>query len=403
MKPKLLVLTSTYPRWKDDTDPPFVYELSKRLISYFDVTVLAPHYPGAKTFEEINGLKIYRYRYFFGGFEKLAGSTGILPTLKQNKLYWLLVPFFIVSQFFALLSLSRKLRPDIIHAHWVIPQGLISSLAAMFTKVPFVVTAHGADVFGLRSSLMKIVKLFALKRAKSVTVVSSELKTAIERNLGLFNHVQVIAMGVDSKHFTPSKRDSSIKNKICMEGEALIFVGRLSEKKGVSYLIEAMPLVLDEFPNAKLLIIGKGELGGELQARVNSLRLEQSIIFLGAVPNKELHSYYSASDIFIGPSIVSVSGDTEGLGLTFVEAAMSGCLLIGTDVGGIGDIILNNETGFLVPEKDSQALSAKIIYCLRHLKEMGEIKKKACSRCIQKYDWEKVSKRYADLFSSLVE
>ena len=403
MKPKLLVLTSTFPRWKDDTDPPFVYELSKRLISYFDVTVLAPHYPGAKTFEEINGLKIYRYRYFFGRFEKLAGSTGILPTLKQNKLYWFLVPFFIVSQFFALLFISRKLRPDIIHAHWVIPQGLTSSLSAMFTKVPFVVTAHGADVFGLQSSLMKKVKLFALKRAQSVTVVSNELKIAVERNLGLFHHVQVIAMGVDSKYFTLSKRDSAIKNKLGMEGEALIFVGRLSEKKGVSYLIEAMPLVLNEFPNARLLIIGKGELGGELQARVNSLRLEQSIIFLGAVPNKELHSYYSASDICIGPSIVSVSGDTEGLGLTFVEAAMSGCLLIGTDVGGIGDIILDKETGFLVPEKDSQALSDKIIYCLSHLEEMGEIKKKARSRCVQKYDWDKFLKRYADLFSSLVE
>ena len=403
MKPKLLVLTSTFPRWKDDTDPPFVFELSKRLTSDFDVMVLAPHYPGANREEEINGLKIYRYRYFVGRFEKLSGSTGILPTLKQNKLYWLLVPFFLVSQFFALIFISRKLRPDIIHAHWIISQGLIASLASIFTKVPFIMTAHGADVFGLRSSLMKKFKVFALKRAEVVTVVSNELKEAVERDLGLFNHIHVLAMGVNSKRFTRSYRDISIKKKFGIEGVTLLFVGRLSEKKGVSYLIDAMPLVLDEFPNTKLLIIGKGELEKQLKAKVHFLCLEQNVVFVGAVPNKELPEYYSASDIFIGPSIISQSGDTEGLGLTFIEAAMSGCLLIGTDVGGIGDIIVNNETGLLVPEKNSHAIASKILFGLRNIEKMEELKSRARQRCIQKYDWLNIARDYTILLKNVLK
>jgi len=88
-KPKLLVLTSTFPRWQDDTDPPFVYELSRRLTKDFSVTILTPHYPGARPHENLDGMEVYRYSYFFEKYEKLAGQTGILPTIRKHKLYLL--------------------------------------------------------------------------------------------------------------------------------------------------------------------------------------------------------------------------------------------------------------------------------------------------------------------------
>lgn len=77
---KVLVLTTTFPRWKDDTNPPFIYELFKRLTDEFDVSVLPPHYPGAKTFEVMDKIKIYRFRYFIEKYEKPTGSGGILST-----------------------------------------------------------------------------------------------------------------------------------------------------------------------------------------------------------------------------------------------------------------------------------------------------------------------------------
>ncbi|MDO8549249.1 MAG: glycosyltransferase, partial [Ignavibacteria bacterium] len=119
MKPKILVMASTFPRWKNDTIPPFVYELSKRLVSNFDVYVLAPHFKGAKKYEVMDGMKVYRFQYLPEKFETLAGSGGILPTLKKNKLNYLQIPFFLIAEFFALRKLVREINPNKIHAHWI--------------------------------------------------------------------------------------------------------------------------------------------------------------------------------------------------------------------------------------------------------------------------------------------
>ena len=129
IKKKLLVTTSTFPRWQNDTDPPFVFELARRLTSHFEIIVLTPNYPGAKVREEMAGIQIYRFRYFLRKFEVLAGSVGILPTLKKNSLLYLLVPFFLLGELWALLKLIKKNRPDVIHAHWILPQGFIAALA----------------------------------------------------------------------------------------------------------------------------------------------------------------------------------------------------------------------------------------------------------------------------------
>jgi len=151
-KPKLLVLTSTFPRWRDDTDPPFVYELSRRLADDFSVTILTPHYPGSLTHETLEGMEVQRFRYFFTKYEKLAGQTGILPTLRKHKLYLLVIPFFLLAQLTALIRLTYRLKPDIIHAHWLISQGFLASLCNFFSRTPFIVTAHGTDVFGLNEA-----------------------------------------------------------------------------------------------------------------------------------------------------------------------------------------------------------------------------------------------------------
>ena len=125
---KIIVLTSTFPRWKNDTDPPFVYELSRRLVPQLDIYVLTPNYPGALQDEIMDGMEVHRFRYFYKRFERLAGSAGILPTLKKNKLYYLLIPFFVLAEFWALLRLVRKIKPDVVHAHWLIPQGLVAAM-----------------------------------------------------------------------------------------------------------------------------------------------------------------------------------------------------------------------------------------------------------------------------------
>jgi len=403
MKPKLLVLTSTFPRWKNDTDPPFVYDLSSRLSDYFYVCVHAPHYPGAKAKESMDGINVHRFRYFFSPFEKLAGSTGMLPTLRRNRLYYGLVPFFMTAQFFSLLLLMRRFKPDVIHAHWLVPQGFWAIVVKKFFDVPVVVTAHGADIFGLQHWLFLNMKQYTITSADAVTVVSKVLSERIVEIDPSVNHPAIIPMGVDPKVFNPATADKGIRKRYGINGHLLLYVGRLTEKKGVRYLIDAMPTVLRSHSQAKLLIVGNGELGGDLRIQVKRLALDRQVLFAGSIPNLDLPAYYATADLFVGPSIHAKGGDAEGFGLTFVEAAMSGCLVIGTTTGGIKDIIQENETGFLVPEKNVEALAAKIIYALGHEREVTTLKKTCRNRCIEKYSWKVITKQYEAVFMQCID
>ena len=122
IRKKVLVMTSTFPRWAGDHGPRFVFELCRHLCTDFDVTVLAPHAPGAKTNEILDGIRVVRFRYFFEWGESLAYQAGILPNLRSNPLRYVLVPGFLVLQFIALIRLLHQQKFSAIHAHWLIPQ-----------------------------------------------------------------------------------------------------------------------------------------------------------------------------------------------------------------------------------------------------------------------------------------
>ncbi|WP_081458012.1 glycosyltransferase [Desulfobulbus propionicus] len=395
MKPKLLVVTSTFPRWQNDTDPPFVYELSRRLVETFDVTVHTPHYPGALREERICGMHIHRFRYFFASCERLAGGQGIVPKLRRNKLYHLLLPFFLVAQFFSLLLLVAKIRPDVIHAHWLVPQGFWAVVIKKLFKVPVIITAHGADVFGLRTPAVIAAKKWIVNNADRVITVSSALARILCADTQSHQKPDIIPMGVDASLFSPNKKNEAIRERYGIHGPFLLFVGRLTEKKGVRYLIDAMPKVINDFPDAKLLIVGHGELEHELRNQVRQLGFDKVVLFAGGISNDQLPVYYATADLFIGPSVQVRNGDTEGFGLTFVEAAMSGCLVIGTRVGGIEDILVDGQTGFLVPPGNTSLLAAKIIHIAKSKENYEEIRRKARRLISGKFDWVVVAEQYA--------
>ena len=345
-------------------------------------------------------MNIRRFRYSLGGFETLAGEQAILPTLRRNRLNYLLVPFFLLSEFIATLYLVKRKQIDSIHAHWLLPQGLIAALVNLITGVPFLVTAHGADVYGLRGGLPAALKRFILKRASQVTAVSRDLAARIDDLVpGL--PVVVIPMGVDATVFRPDLFNQAIRQRHNIVGELLLFVGRLSEKKGVRYLLEAMTKVVERLPDVKLMVIGKGELEGDLRCLVNQLELSDKVIFMGAIPNHELPVYYATADLFAGPSITTACGDTEGFGLTFVEAGLSGCMVIGTRTGGIGDIIEDGKTGFLVEEKESDALSETIIMVLTSYAQKSEFCLNARQRLKSSFDWHIIAGKYGALLEDI--
>ena len=400
-KKRILVLTSTFPRWKNDTTPPFVYELEKRLTKDFEIHILAPHYHGAKKEEMMDGLHVHRFQYFWPEkLQKLCYEGGILPSLKQNKFLYIQAITLIIFELVSAIKICRKYNFDLIHAHWLIPQGIIAYIINKLLRIPYIITCHGGDIYGLSGKSFTWFKKIIIKNAKIITVVSTAIKKEIENKLTKNVLIEVIPMGVDSKLFHPSKYDESIKKRYNITGPILLFVGRLVEKKGVEYLIESMPSIIKKYPKVKLLIVGSGTLENELKELINKLKLNKNIIFIGPLPNSELPKYYATADIFISPSIKVKDGDTEGFGLTFVEAVFSGTIPIGTNVGGISDIIKDKKTGLLVKQKSSESISNAVNYVLSNPKIL-KIKEHIKNKLVEIFCWQNISGKYEKLINKL--
>src|SRR3989344_3251708 len=273
----VLVTATTFPRWANDTEPGFVFELSRLLAKKgHNIVVLAPHYPGAKKFELMGDLKVYRFPYFYPlRYQRLCYEGGILENMKKSFLAKVQAPFLLVSEYFHIARIIKKEKIDIIHAHWIIPQGFLAALIKKFHKIPYIATAHAGDVFPLRNGFLKKIAAFAIRNSFCVTANSTFTKNSI---FGIYGKkdVEIIPMGVDLGNFNPENKDGQLRKKYGIKNEFLLFVGRLAEKKGVEYLIRAMPDVIRNLPKAKLMIIGDGLEKERLVNLANELKLGNS-------------------------------------------------------------------------------------------------------------------------------
>lgn len=385
MKKKLLVTASTFPRWEDDTEPRFVLDLSKALLKYFDVTVLVPAAPGAKDREVLEGVKVIRYHYFpIHKWETLCYPGAIVPRIKEKKIRGLLIPFLLFT-LWRVLNKNLDMY-DLVHAHWIIPQGIVQA----FFKTPYLLTGHGGDVTALNKFPISILKKHSINNASEITVVSNALKNVVA---GMNEHkkISVIPMGCDIKKFSPDNRE---ENFFDQNGKKVVlFVGRLAEKKGVRYLIEAMETI-----DAILIIVGSGPLEYELKKQ--SEGMGSKIQFWGAKTHSELPKIYASADLFVAPSITAQNGDKEGVPTTIVEAMASGIPVIGTNHSGIPELICNGENGFLVEEKDVVALKEKIDLILTS----DDIRKKFIKnglKTAQSRSFENIAKEYASLLNNI--
>jgi glycosyltransferase involved in cell wall biosynthesis len=389
-------VTSTFPRWKDDDDPPFVFELCNRLKTHYGIYVLAPHFPGAKTEENFDGIHVKRFRYFFRPLERLAYQGGILAKMKKNPLLYGLLPFFFVGEVFALIKLLRQHRFHLIHAHWLIPQALAVILACSVTgsKIPVLLTSHGGDLFGLQGILMNRIKRWVILKSDALTVVSKTMIKEMERFGADHKRVHVIPMGVDlEKRFVPAK---SRRNN-----ESLLFVGRLVEKKGLLYLIHALPLIIKRYPQVYLKIAGDGPEKRELKRECEKLRISNHVCFLGAVKNELLPALYQTSGVVAFPSVIAEHGDQEGFGLVLVEALGCECAAIVSDLPAMRDIIVDEETGLVVPQKNIKKLAEKVILLLDDQKLRESLGREGRRYVIRNFDWRIIVEKYRKLIDSI--
>ncbi|MGE5639962.1 MAG: glycosyltransferase, partial [Clostridia bacterium] len=325
---RILVLTSTFPRWRDDREPPFVFELCRRLAAVHEVCVLAPHCRGAAVREEFApGVHVRRFRYAPASLETLAYEGGMLESVRRAPWRYLLLPFFLLGELVAAMKAVRELRPDVVHAHWIVPQGLVAGLACALSgrAAPVVCTSHGADLFALRGGLASRAKAWALRRAAALTVVSSAMKPEAIRLGANPERLHVMPMGVDARErFTPGPG--------ARNGEEILFVGRLVEKKGVAHLLEALARVRQARPRAILTVAGSGPLEASLRERSRALGIAEAVRFAGPIPNADLPAFYRRAAVLAMPSVVARDGDREGLGLVLAEALACECPVVASDL-----------------------------------------------------------------------
>jgi glycosyltransferase involved in cell wall biosynthesis len=387
MKKKLLVTASTFPRYEGDSEPRFVLDLCKELTKYFDVTVLVPAAIGAKDKEALEGVKVIRYHYFpIRKWETLCYPGAIVPRIKEKKARIFLVPFLFLALFFKLLRLLPNY--DIVHAHWIIPQGIVQS----FFKKPYIVTGHGGDVTSLNKGILRILKRNTLKKAKYVTTVSKPLLDEVKK-LYPVTKSDVISMGCNVKNFGPEYREENYFKQ--GEDKVILFVGRLAEKKGITYLIEAMKQV-----DARLVIAGGGPLEEELKEQAKTQG--DHIMFIGSKTHQELKTIYASADIVVAPSITAKDGDQEGLPLVILEAMASGLPVVASISGGIADLITDGYDGFLTKEKDVEVITDRINRLLKD-EVLYQSMSVNARKTVQNYDYEVIAAKYAKIMKGIVE
>ncbi len=400
MQNSILVTTTTFPRWKNDSTPRFVYELSEKLAAKYNVMVLAPHHKGALKREKLGKVYVRRFAYFKPeSLQKLCYNGGIIPNMESSFLAKLQMPLLIISEFFAAFRLIKKEKIGLIHTHWILPQGLVGTILKKLFKIPLIVTIHGSDLFPLKGIFFKKLHKFIVSNADFITVGSEATKKELISRIGLFGNVKVIPMGVDSNAF---KKIKIKKPKKYLKNMILLFVGRLSDQKGLQYLIDAMPSIIKQESNAKLLIIGEGPYKQDLCRKIDENRVNGNVEFLGSMPLSEVAKYHNYADIFIFPSLSTKTG-TEALGLALMEAMSSGCAVIGTNVGGIPSLIKNGYNGILVKQKDSKELSKSVIALLKNRKKAEAMGKNAALFIRKNYSWAKTGKEFINIYKSIIK
>lgn len=342
-KPRLLVLASTYPARAGDGTPSFVRDLALGMTEAFDVEVLVPAVPDGAPVERDGELTVRRFRYFWKPSEDLADGA-ILENLRARRSRLVQVPFLLFAEYVAVRRAVRRTRPDVIHAHWIVPQGLVARLATR--GIPTVVTTLGGDLYALRSRVARRVKAGVLRRAAAVTVMNDEMADMVVALGAAPPAVSVMPMGFDPSSLATKKRQPP-RGTV-----SLLFVGRLVEKKGLGILLSA----LRERPPAvtwRLVVAGDGPLRAELEVAAASM----PVSFLGQLGRTDLAGAYDEADIAIFPSLRAASGDQDGLPVALLEAMGSGCAVVASDLPGVRAAIERNVSGILVAPGDPEALA----------------------------------------------
>lgn len=313
----------------------------------------------------------------------------VLPERKNRYL-----SFF--SRYLEVKKLIKKIKPDLVHAHYVGGYGWLGALAGFH---PFVVSAWGSDIFvePKVSRISSLLTKFTLGRADILLCDGNNLKDGMIQLGADAEKIRVIFYGTDTKKFRPDQRDENIrKNLFNSDSQIVISTRNLEPIYDVETLVKAVPLILIKLPETKFIIVGSGSEKERLIELAKSSGVLDSIRFVGRIPNEELPKYIASSDVYVSTSL-----SDGGLAASTSEAMACELPVVITDFGVNRMWVEDGVNGFIVPTKYPESLAEKIIYLLENkdiMMKFGKINRKLIQNRNDYYkEMNKVEKIYKEL------
>jgi len=343
---------------------------------------------GTARLERHGAVEVRRFPYFPERWEDVADGA-ILENVRARHSRWLQVPSLLVNETLALRRTVATLRPDLVHVHWLVPQG-VAALAGVPHRVPIVVTTLGGDLYALNDPVSTALKRAVCRRAAAMTAQNRDMCDRLVALGADPSTTRCLPLGADLRGIRSVARDTEREHGL------VVFVGRLDEKKGVDVLLRA----LDHLPadlSYKVEIVGDGP----QRARLESLAAGKPVTFLGARPRAEVARALGRAAVVVIPSIAAASGDREGLPLVLLEAMGAGRAIVASSLEGIRDVIDDTRTGLLAPPGDPATLARAMTAILTD-PDRGDALGRAASEAVEEYAAPTVAKTFAALFDDIL-
>ena len=375
---KILMLTWEYPPRIVGGIARVVHDLSKRLIKDgHEVTVVTYREGNTAYFEDDKGVKVYRVDNYM-----------INP---NNFIDWIMqMNFNLLAKANELID--KEVKFDVIHAHdWLVAYAAKAIKNAY--DIPIVATIHATEAgrnSGIHDETQRYIndtEWMLTYEANEVIVNSNYMKCELQRNFGLpFEKINVIPNGVNLTMYSGIEKDYDFRRNYAADNEKIIFyAGRLVYEKGVQYLIGAMPKILQNYNDAKLVIAGKGGMYDELKSQVDYLGLGDKVYFTGYMDHKSLCKLYKCADIAVFPSTY------EPFGIVALEAMLAGNPIVVSDIGGLNEIVEHGVNGMKSYAGNSNSIADSILTLLFDHKLGIEISKNAKNKVKELYNWTKIA------------
>jgi len=296
---------------------------------------------------------------------------------------------FIPMLFFKLFRTKNDF--DIIHAHsHLFFSTNLCALVRRLGSSPLVITNHGLISQTVPMWVHKIyiptVAKWTFKSANKIICYTENEKSLLVK-LGIdSDKIAVIHNGTDTDIFAPREKEK--------DNNQILWIGRFTPGKGVEYLIDAFNILVKEYPDFKLLMIGRGHLKENIEQKIQDLNLGKNIIIREFVPNSELPEIYQSSDVFVLPSL------NEGVPRTILEAMACGIPVVCTELPQLVNIV--EGCGLLVPVKDSQALAEGILRVVSNRDIAQKFGKNGRIKVVENYSWEDTVKKTIQLYEELI-